>query len=61
MLLVWDDKNSHEKFFFKMEGIMLTHDEETRTFFKYSTVHCVLVGRYASHKLNWFKQKVVST
>ena len=43
------------------EGIMQTRDEETRKFFKHSIVHCVLAPRYASHKLSWFKQRVVGT
>lgn len=61
LLLVWDDKTSHDNCFFKTEGIMQTHDEETRKFFKHSSVHCVLAPRYASHKLSWFKQRVVGT
>ncbi|XP_076936541.1 phospholipase D delta-like [Bidens hawaiensis] len=61
LLLVWDDKTSHNKFFFKTEGVMQTHDEETWKFFKHSSVHCVLSPRYASNKLSIFKQKVVGT
>ncbi|RWR92385.1 C2 calcium-dependent membrane targeting [Cinnamomum micranthum f. kanehirae] len=30
LILVWDDKTSHNKFFIKTEGVMATHDEETR-------------------------------
>ena len=40
------------------EGVMQTHDEETRKFFKHSGVHCVLSPRYASNKLSIFKQQV---
>ncbi|GFP80141.1 phospholipase d delta [Phtheirospermum japonicum] len=61
LLLVWDDKTSHNKFFFKTEGVMQTHDEETRKFFKHSSVTCVLAPRYASSKLSIFKQHVVGT
>ncbi|KAI3734422.1 hypothetical protein L6452_13890 [Arctium lappa] len=61
LLLVWDDKTSHNKFFIKTEGVMQTHDEETRKFFKHSSVHCVLSPRYASNKLSIFKQQVVGT
>ncbi|KAI3816963.1 hypothetical protein L1987_10748 [Smallanthus sonchifolius] len=61
LLLVWDDKTSHSKFFIKTEGVMQTHDEETRKFFKHSSVHCVLSPRYASNKLSIFKQQVVGT
>lgn len=37
---------------------MGTHDEETRKFFKHSSVICVLSPRYASSKLGLFKQHV---
>ena len=36
---------------------MQTHDEETRKFFKHSSVSCVLSPRYASSKLSIFKQQ----
>ncbi|XP_078170093.1 phospholipase D delta-like [Carex rostrata] len=61
VLLIWDDKTSHDKFYLKTNGIMHTHDEETRKFFKHSSVHCVLAPRYASTKLSIFKQQVVGT
>ncbi|GJT33471.1 phospholipase D delta-like protein [Tanacetum coccineum] len=61
LLLVWDDKTSHNKFFIKTEGVMQTHDEATRKFFKHSSVHCVLSPRYASDKLSIFMQHVVGT
>lgn len=38
-------------------GVMQTHDEETRKFFKHSSVKCVLSPRYASSKLSIFKQQ----
>lgn len=37
---------------------MQTHDEETRKFFRRSSVSCVLSPRYASSKLSIFKQQV---
>jgi hypothetical protein len=40
------------------EGLMHTHDEEARKFFRHSGVHCVLAPRYASNKLSIFKQQV---
>ncbi|KAI7731071.1 hypothetical protein M8C21_027057 [Ambrosia artemisiifolia] len=40
-------------------GVMDTHDEETKKFFKHSSVKCVLSPRYGSGKLGLFKQKVV--
>ncbi|GMJ02747.1 ARABIDOPSIS THALIANA PHOSPHOLIPASE D DELTA, phospholipase D delta [Hibiscus trionum] len=61
LLLVWDDKTSHSKFFINTAGVMQTHDEETRKFFKNSSVSCVLSPRYASSKLSIFKQQVVGT
>ncbi|XP_020079646.1 phospholipase D delta-like [Ananas comosus] len=60
-LLVWDDKTSHDKLLIKTGGVMQTHDEETRKFFKHSSVICVLAPRYASSKLSIFKQQVVGT
>uniref|UniRef100_A0A0D3EZX5 Phospholipase D n=1 Tax=Oryza barthii TaxID=65489 RepID=A0A0D3EZX5_9ORYZ len=33
-LLVWDDKTSRDTFFLKTGGLMQTHDEETKKFFK---------------------------
>ncbi|KAK1262283.1 Phospholipase D delta [Acorus gramineus] len=60
-LLVWDDKTSHDKLLLKTGGVMQTHDEETRKFFKHSSVICVLSPRYASSKLSIFKQQVVGT
>ncbi|CAI0375338.1 unnamed protein product [Linum tenue] len=53
VMLIWDDKTSHDKFFFKTDGVMQTHDEETKKFFKHSTVHCVLAPRYPSNKLRY--------
>ncbi|KAI5443219.1 hypothetical protein KIW84_012034 [Lathyrus oleraceus] len=59
--LVWDVKASHDKVFFKSTGIMMTHDEETKKFFKHSSVMCVLAPRYASSKISSLKQQVVGT
>ncbi|KAJ7953180.1 Phospholipase D [Quillaja saponaria] len=61
LLLVWDDKTSHDKLFIKSDGVMQTHDEETKKFFKHSSVTCVLAPRYASSKLSFLKQQVVGT
>ncbi|CAM8997425.1 unnamed protein product [Rhodiola kirilowii] len=61
VMLIWDDKTSHDCMLLKTEGIMQTHDEETKKFFKHSSVHCVLAPRYASTKLSIFKQQVVGT
>ncbi|XP_016539054.1 phospholipase D delta-like isoform X2 [Capsicum annuum] len=59
ILLIWDDKTSNDDLFLKTEGVMQTHDEETRKFFKHSNVHCILCPRSASSKLSIFKQQVV--
>ncbi|KAJ0251058.1 Phospholipase D delta [Hirschfeldia incana] len=61
LLLLWDDKSSSHKFGIKTQGFMKTHDEETRKFFKGSSVKCILSPRYASNKLGLFKQQMVST
>ncbi|XP_050241649.1 phospholipase D delta-like isoform X3 [Quercus robur] len=59
LMLVWDDKTSGDSFF--KTGMMQTHDEETRKFFKHSSVTCVLTPRNASSKLGYIKQQVVGT
>ncbi|OMO74249.1 C2 calcium-dependent membrane targeting [Corchorus capsularis] len=61
MMLIWDDKTSHDKGLLKTAGVMQTHDEETKNFFKHTSVRCVLAPRYASNKLSFFKQQVVGT
>ncbi|KAI5581971.1 hypothetical protein BDE02_07G053800 [Populus trichocarpa] len=61
LLLVWDDRTSHDKFGIETAGVMATHDEETRRFFKHSSVTCVLAPRYASSKLSFLKQQTVGT
>ncbi|KAK7406873.1 hypothetical protein VNO78_08508 [Psophocarpus tetragonolobus] len=61
LLLIWDDKTSHDKVFLKTSGVMGTHDEETRKFFKHSSVMCILAPRYASSKMSFLKQQVVGT
>ncbi|XP_051140725.1 phospholipase D delta-like [Andrographis paniculata] len=61
LLLVWDDKTSHDKLLLKTAGMMKTHDEETKKFFKHSSVICVLSPRYASSTLGYIKQQVVGT
>uniref|UniRef100_A0A0A8YKS5 Uncharacterized protein n=1 Tax=Arundo donax TaxID=35708 RepID=A0A0A8YKS5_ARUDO len=56
-LLVWDDKTSHDNFFLRTGGVMQTHDEETKRFFKHSSVICVLSPRYPSSKMSMVKQQ----
>ncbi|KAL7255616.1 hypothetical protein ACSBR1_009701 [Camellia fascicularis] len=57
LLLVWNDKTSQNKFFVNTPGVMKTHDEDTKKFFKRSSVICVLSPRYASSKLSYIRQK----
>ncbi|RLN09571.1 hypothetical protein C2845_PM11G12650 [Panicum miliaceum] len=45
LLLVWDDKTSHDNFFLRTRGVMQTHDEETKKFFRHSSVICLLSPR----------------
>ncbi|CAN6236921.1 unnamed protein product [Urochloa humidicola] len=61
LLLLWDDKTSHDNFFLRTRGVMGTQDEQTKKFFKHSSVICLLSPRYPSNKLSMFKQKVVGT
>ncbi|KAL3719087.1 hypothetical protein ACJRO7_004090 [Eucalyptus globulus] len=76
VVLVWDDKTSHNKFLLKtvilnyahilgmchvvvQDGMMQTHDEETKNFFRHSSVRCVLAPHYVSTKLSIFKKRVM--
>ncbi|KAL4361523.1 hypothetical protein GQ457_04G032110 [Hibiscus cannabinus] len=61
LLLIWDDPTSRSILGYKMDGIMATHDEETRNFFKHSSVHVLLCPRMAGKKHSWVKQKEVGT
>ncbi|XP_020247359.1 phospholipase D delta-like isoform X2 [Asparagus officinalis] len=61
LLMVWDDKTSHDHLLLRTGGVMQTHDEETRKFFKHSSVICVMSPRYASSELSMVKQQVVGT
>ncbi|XP_019172212.1 PREDICTED: phospholipase D delta-like [Ipomoea nil] len=56
LLLVWDDRFSNDAF---LPGVMGTHDEETKKFFKHSSVICILSPRRASTKLSFIKQFTV--
>lgn len=38
---------------------MATHDEETRRFFKHSSVQVLLCPRMAGKKHGWMKKKVI--
>ncbi|KAK1409061.1 hypothetical protein QVD17_41341 [Tagetes erecta] len=55
LLLVWDDPTSKSIFGYKTEGVMQTHDEETRSFFKNSSVQVLLCPR-SIRKSSWTKK-----
>ncbi|CAO2206498.1 unnamed protein product [Urochloa humidicola] len=61
-LLLWDDRTSRDIHIPVLkDGVMRTHDEETKKFFKDSSVICVLSPRHPSKKLGMFKRKVTRT
>ncbi|XP_061966960.1 phospholipase D beta 2-like [Populus nigra] len=61
LLLLWDDPTSRNVLGYKTDGIMATHDEETRRFFKRSSVQVLLCPRIAGKKHSWVKQREVGT
>lgn len=58
LLLVWDDPTSRSILGYKTDGIMQTYDEETRRFFKHSSVQVLLCPRSAGKGHSWIKQQV---
>ncbi|KAJ4712931.1 Phospholipase D [Melia azedarach] len=61
LLLVWDDPTSRSILGYKTNGIMNTSDEETRRFFKHSSVHVILCPRSAGKGHSWVKKQEVGT
>ncbi|XP_010272588.1 PREDICTED: phospholipase D gamma 1-like [Nelumbo nucifera] len=61
LLLVWDDPTSRNILGYKTDGIMATHDEETRCFFKHSSVQVLLCPRTAGKRHSWAKKQEVET
>lgn len=59
LLLVWDDPTSRDILGFQKDGLMQTHDEETRRFFKHSSVQVLLCPRSAGKRHSWVKQQEV--
>ncbi|KAJ9563469.1 hypothetical protein OSB04_008629, partial [Centaurea solstitialis] len=57
LLLVWDDPTSRNIMGYKMDGLMGTHDEETKSFFKNSSVQVMLCPRMAGKKHSWVKKQ----
>ncbi|KAI3764485.1 hypothetical protein L2E82_14494 [Cichorium intybus] len=61
LLLVWDDPTSRNIMGYQVDGLMATHDEETRRFFKNSSVQVMLCARMAGKKHSWVKKQEVGT
>ncbi|XP_057454489.1 phospholipase D gamma 1-like [Lotus japonicus] len=61
LLLVWDDPTSRSILGYRTDGVMATHDEETRRFFKHSSVQVLLCPRIAAKRHSWAKQQEVET
>ncbi|KAH9621288.1 hypothetical protein KSS87_013279 [Heliosperma pusillum] len=61
LLLVWDDPTSRSILGYRTEGIMATHDEETRRFFKNSSVQVLLCPRVAGKRHSWVKKRGTTT
>ncbi|KAK6162427.1 hypothetical protein DH2020_002268 [Rehmannia glutinosa] len=59
LLLIWDDPTSRSILGYKTDGVMQTHDEETRRFFKHSSVQVLLCPRVAGKRHSWVKQREV--
>ncbi|KAL6004705.1 Phospholipase D beta 1 [Asimina triloba] len=59
LLLLWDDPTSKNLGVIRTAGIMGTHDEETRQFFKHSSVQVLLCPRSAGKKHSLAKQQEV--
>ncbi|VFQ75713.1 unnamed protein product [Cuscuta campestris] len=57
LLLVWDDPTSRNILGYKTDGVMATHDEETRHYFKHSSVQVLLCPRVAGKRHSWLKQR----
>ncbi|KAL8091820.1 hypothetical protein AgCh_034180 [Apium graveolens] len=61
LLLLWDDPTSRNIMGYKTDGLMQTHDEETRRYFKHSSVQVLLCPRVAGKRHSWVKKKEVGT
>ncbi|XP_051130109.1 phospholipase D gamma 1-like [Andrographis paniculata] len=60
LLLVWDDPTSTSILGYKTDGVMNTNDEETRRYFKHSSVNVLLCPRSAG-KGSWVKKQETGT
>ncbi|KAL0331337.1 UNVERIFIED_CONTAM: Phospholipase D beta 1 [Sesamum angustifolium] len=60
LLLVWDDPTSTTILGYRTEGVMGTGDDDTRRYFKHSSVHVLLCPRSAG-KGSWAKKQETGT
>ncbi|CAL9178231.1 phospholipase D gamma 1-like [Musa acuminata AAA Group] len=61
LLLVWDDPTSRNILGYRTDGVMGTRDEETRRFFKHSSVQVLLCPRSAGKRHSFVKQQETGT
>ncbi|XP_057462341.1 phospholipase D gamma 1-like [Actinidia eriantha] len=61
LLLIWDDPTSHSILAYEREGLMNTNDEETRRFFKHSSVQVLLCPRTSGKGHSWIKKQEAGT
>ncbi|WOL00121.1 hypothetical protein Cni_G08834 [Canna indica] len=61
LLLVWDDPTSRRILGYRTDGVMGTRDEETRRFFRHSSVQVLLCPRSAGKKHSFAKQQETGT
>ncbi|KAG8381749.1 hypothetical protein BUALT_Bualt05G0004900 [Buddleja alternifolia] len=59
LMLIWDDRTSVPDF--KKDGLMATHDQETRDYFQNTNVRCVLCPRNPDYGSSIFQGIQVST
>ncbi|GFZ01245.1 phospholipase D beta 1 [Actinidia rufa] len=59
LLLIWDDPTSHSVLGYERDGFMNTNDEETRQFFKHSSVQVLLCPRTSGKGHSWIKKQVI--
>ncbi|XP_038904877.1 phospholipase D beta 1-like [Benincasa hispida] len=61
LLLIWDDPTSTSMLGYKTAGMMNTNDEETRRFFKNSSVQVILCPRSGGKGHSWIKKQEAGT
>ncbi|GAQ78336.1 phospholipase D [Klebsormidium nitens] len=61
LLMVWDDRTSQRLEFVKITGVMDTHDEDTKRFFRRTKVKCKLVPRYPDESMSTMRRLMVGS